>query len=134
MMHPVNMNQSKQTQINRRSFLKGLGILGAAPAIVKAENIMKIWTPPKDIILPQSIDFMVPKGQPGFYTLCFHINDGNEWKKHIQHVYLDGKTDTVSFPYQFKKVPKLSITGVQLETQYERPVITSNTPITGYRL
>ena len=32
--------------MNRRNFLKGSAALFAAPAIVKAENIMKIWTPP----------------------------------------------------------------------------------------
>ncbi len=33
--------------MTRRTFLKASGALFAAPAIVKAENIMKIWTPPE---------------------------------------------------------------------------------------
>jgi hypothetical protein len=32
--------------INRRGFLKGLVGAVAAPAVVKAENLMKIWVPP----------------------------------------------------------------------------------------
>lgn len=40
-------------EMTRRTFLKTTGALFAAPAIVKAENIMKIWTPPEQqIILP----------------------------------------------------------------------------------
>lgn len=31
--------------IDRRQFLQGAAALFCAPAIVKAENIMKIWTP-----------------------------------------------------------------------------------------
>jgi hypothetical protein len=122
-------------ETNRRSFLKGLGILGAAPAIVKAENIMRIWTPPKDIILPsQSIQFKVPEGQPGYYTLSFHINDGDKWVQHSQQFFSDGKTKTINFPFQFKRVPSLSVTGVQMEynPRYERPVIVSNLPVSKY--
>jgi hypothetical protein len=37
--------------VSRRTFLKSAGVLLAAPAIVKAENIMKIWTPPKDDLI-----------------------------------------------------------------------------------
>jgi len=37
--------------MNRRGFLKTSGFIIAAPAIVRAENIMKIWTPPKDDLI-----------------------------------------------------------------------------------
>lgn len=37
--------------INRRGFLKSMLALGAAPAIVKAENLMKIFVPSQEIIL-----------------------------------------------------------------------------------
>ncbi len=33
----------------RRGFLKGILAFGMAPAVVKAENIMRIWTPPQDL-------------------------------------------------------------------------------------
>jgi len=33
--------------ISRRSFLKGTAALFAAPAIIKAENLMDVWTPPE---------------------------------------------------------------------------------------
>lgn len=44
-------------QLTRRSFLKsmvaGTGLILAAPAIVRAESLMKIYVPPpKDFILP----------------------------------------------------------------------------------
>ena len=39
--------------ITRRSFLKGTAALFCAPAIVKAENIMKIWTPPEKQIVTE---------------------------------------------------------------------------------
>lgn len=122
-------------QTNRRTFLKGLGILGAAPAIVHAENIMKIWTPPKDIILPQSLDFKVPTGQPGYYTLSFHLNNGTEWVRHNQTFFSDGKAKTISFPFQFKRVPNLYLNGIQMErtgdVKYEMPPIVSNYPLSG---
>lgn len=34
----------------RRGFLAGILAMGAAPAIVRAENLMKLWTPPKIIL------------------------------------------------------------------------------------
>jgi hypothetical protein len=128
------------TNLNRRSFLKGLGILGAAPAIVHAENIMKIWTPPKDIILPsQSIDFTIPAGSPGYYTLSFHIKEGDkDWVQHTKHYYSDGKgKQLINYPYEFKRIPNISITGVQLEktgVSFERPVIVSNLPVDSYNI
>ena len=44
--------------MNRRSFLKTTGLLVAAPAIVKAENIMKISVATNiDIVRPEHLDF-----------------------------------------------------------------------------
>lgn len=37
--------------VNRRSFFCAGGILLAAPAVVRAESLMKIWTPKPDLIL-----------------------------------------------------------------------------------
>jgi hypothetical protein len=33
--------------MNRRSLLLGLGAIIAAPAVVRAESLMKLWVPPK---------------------------------------------------------------------------------------
>ncbi len=38
--------------MNRRGFLGAMLAAAMAPAVVKAENIMKIWTPPTDILVP----------------------------------------------------------------------------------
>lgn len=38
--------------ISRRGFLKSMLAMAAAPAICKAENLMKIYVPPQEIILP----------------------------------------------------------------------------------
>jgi hypothetical protein len=130
--------------MDRRSFLRGLGILGVAPAIVHAENIMKIWTPPKDIIISQSIDFMVPRGIPGYYNLSFQLHKDNKWEKHSKVYYYDGKSNTISYPIQFVKSDSVSFAGAQLERtgnpgfvtmpRYEIPPITSNLAVAGYTL
>lgn len=36
--------------ITRRGFLKGLLAIAAAPAVCKAENLMKIWVPPQKLV------------------------------------------------------------------------------------
>lgn len=38
-------------KMNRRQFLQTSGALFCAPAIVKAENLMKIWVPPEKKIV-----------------------------------------------------------------------------------
>jgi len=42
--------------ITRRQFLKASAALVAAPAIVKAENLMPIWVPPEKKIVVRSLD------------------------------------------------------------------------------
>lgn len=42
--------------MSRRLFLKGLAGLFVAPAIVKADNLMKIVVPRTDIILPEEFN------------------------------------------------------------------------------
>lgn len=49
--------------ITRRGFLKSILALGAAPAIVKAESLMKIWTPPQDIYVPAPESFQLWNAQ-----------------------------------------------------------------------
>jgi len=44
--------------MNRRGFLQAMLGVAVAPAIVKAENIMKIWTPSQEIITdPYGLDY-----------------------------------------------------------------------------
>lgn len=48
---------------NRRSFLGSILAAGMAPAIVKADNLMKIVVPRQDLILPDlAIDLGSPQG------------------------------------------------------------------------
>lgn len=42
--------------ITRRTFLKGILAAGAAPAICKAENLMKIQVPKRQLILPEWVE------------------------------------------------------------------------------
>lgn len=114
--------------MNRRGFLKTAGIILAAPAIVRAENIMKIWTPPQDIVVPSpALTFINgvlqnPKQNDeagaGYYTVSYHMKagDGN-WEYHQELRYLESTTGqiAITFPKQFSKPPKLSIASVQLE-------------------
>lgn len=41
--------------MNRRGFLTSILALGAAPAIVRAESLMKLWVPPQEIWVPNGI-------------------------------------------------------------------------------
>lgn len=116
--------------MNRRGFLKAAGIILAAPAIVKAENIMKIWTPPKDIILPENDSLVFVNGvlqeparefvpsEAGYYTLSYLMKTGDGgWQHHQELRYLENTKSgiTINFPRHFSKPPNISITSVQLE-------------------
>lgn len=37
--------------LSRRGFLTGMLALGAAPAIVRAENLMRLWVPPQELTI-----------------------------------------------------------------------------------
>jgi len=37
--------------VSRRGFLTGILALGAAPAIVRAESLMRIWVPPQEMVI-----------------------------------------------------------------------------------
>lgn len=49
--------------ITRRGFLKSILALGAAPAIVKAESLMRIWTPPQELYAPAAESFQLWNAQ-----------------------------------------------------------------------
>lgn len=46
--------------MNRRGFLQSCLALAAAPAIVRAESLMKIWVPPQEIILARDFAILNP--------------------------------------------------------------------------
>ncbi len=48
----------KIIMITRRGFLKSILALGAAPAICKAENLMKIYVPKQGIFIPTGFGLM----------------------------------------------------------------------------
>jgi hypothetical protein len=86
--------------MNRREFLTGLLALGAAPAIVRAESLMKIWTPPQDIILP-TLDITVPNMAAGesYVFSCYIKSATGEWNPVIQKITGSG---TVKIPLDTK--------------------------------
>lgn len=96
--------------MNRRGFLTGILALGAAPAIVRAESLMKIWTPPKELILPTldiTIDNIVAGG---VYKFSYHIkNKDGAWDHVIQRI---GSAGTTKIP-----LPSANpiLWGIQLE-------------------
>ena len=55
--------------MDRRKFLQGAAALFAAPAIVKADSLMKIWVPPK----PEFVTFRRPN--PYYVTEFGRIDD-----------------------------------------------------------
>lgn len=44
--------------MNRRSLLLGIGAALAAPAIVRADSLMKLWVPPKRELLAGAVYWM----------------------------------------------------------------------------
>ena len=98
-------------QQNRRNFLKGLGILGAAPAIVQAENIMGIWTPPSQRIVTNNTH------PPGFYKISFWMREnGKDWQQ-FHHVHWVNKDSpiTITFPRIFTSPPEINWAGIRAE-------------------
>lgn len=66
--------------MNRRGFLTGILALGAAPAIVRAESLMKIWVPPQDILCGELGlwgDVIMYGGPPRFFVHCGKCS--HEW-------------------------------------------------------
>ena len=54
--------------MNRRNFLKGMIAVGMAPAIVKADNLMKLYVPPeKKVVISE--DFYIKQAHPGIMQL-----------------------------------------------------------------
>lgn len=60
--------------ISRRGFMKGILGLAAAPAICKAENLMKIFVPPQELIIPDQ------KLGRGMTTPIVHVDEAAFYK------------------------------------------------------
>ena len=82
---------------------------------------MKIWTPPKDIVVPSIAfvngvlqtpeDIANPK-YAGYYHLSFYMKDGaGGWEHHqeVQYHEKPPKELKIMFPRQFSKPPEISI-------------------------
>ncbi|MCP4331656.1 MAG: hypothetical protein GY785_03280 [Gammaproteobacteria bacterium] len=54
--------------MNRRKFLTGVSALFCAPAIIKAENSMKVWVPPSKLIVRDRLFF---SGCSGFEDMPY---------------------------------------------------------------
>lgn len=112
--------------MNRRKFLLGAGALLAAPAIVRAESLMKIWTPPKNFLIFSTgglermrIDASGNMGIGTDLTLSFWAKEGDgDWKKHHKkYNYNDVKNGQIKYelPYSFSSKP-LVMSNMQLES------------------
>ena len=60
-------------KMTRRQFLKTAAAAVAAPAIVKAENIMPIWVPPEPKIIEPSVALFQPSA--GVETIGIYVSD-----------------------------------------------------------
>lgn len=76
--------------ISRRQFLGGLLGLAAAPAIVRADSLMRIWVPKNYMSFHIEPSMIIP-GQE--YSLSFWMKEGNaDWHKvHRKYMWQDIK-------------------------------------------
>lgn len=75
--------------MNRRGFLASMLALAAAPAIVKAENLMKIYVPRDELILPEPLATGFDFGN-GDFTVEMWVKPSTEQWNHIAQVHKDG--------------------------------------------
>lgn len=86
--------------ISRRGFLKSCLALAAAPAVIRAESLMKIWTPPQEVWVPPTftgeqatLDLYgaqierAPFTENRFIASVFYRKPGSEaWERNVFHV------------------------------------------------
>lgn len=84
--------------ISRRSALKAMFAACAAPAIVRAESLMKLYVPRQDLILPESTLQEAPEtlllegfGERDFTVETWLRPPNGQWQ-HFAQVRRDGKT------------------------------------------
>lgn len=51
--------------MKRRGFLLGIGAALAAPAIVRAESLMKLWVPKRELLIAESLEGVMLSLPPG---------------------------------------------------------------------
>ena len=72
--------------MNRRGFLSAMLGAAMAPAVVKAENIMKIWTPSQEIWTPKeeviTASAWVAYGASAWYHLSI-VKEGDTVKRYV---------------------------------------------------
>ncbi len=112
--------------LTRRGFLKTCLAFGAAPAIVKAESLMKLWVPPQDLWVPPA-DIVVPmpemvletygaqieQTRTGEYvaSVYFRRAGDNHWQHHSIRTTAPEQPRTSIRPdgtFEFKDHPTLS--------------------------
>lgn len=107
------------TIITRRGFLAGMLAVGAAPAIVRADSLMKIVVPKREIIRISSLSWpdVDSDGKVVQRSLILPQTDGYKVAHHKQHMVLkkDGRLE----PFDFKKID--SITSWTRETEMTWP-------------
>lgn len=62
--------------MNRRNFLKSMIVLGAAPAIVSAGSLMKIWVPPEKKVM--TLADWAKNSKPIDHDVIDILNENNE--------------------------------------------------------
>jgi len=60
--------------VSRRGFLTGMLALGAAPAIVRAESLMRLWVPPQALTIGRydGFRFITSPIRPDDYYIIMH--------------------------------------------------------------
>lgn len=102
-------------QLTRRAFLKsmfaGAGVVIAAPAIVRASSLMKLYVPPAELVLPSLGPALSYKGSSsfsrgdGFPNASYSTIGDMYYNTHDQHVHIyDGSTWIRLEHPPFKKV------------------------------
>lgn len=114
--------------INRRGFMKSILALGMAPAVVKAKNLMKIFVPSQELILPDKTIEVTTKLFTGYMdevrvTNWVHlavVRSGNKIKTFVDGVELDFP-ESVSFADDTIKLPKSALVDELRITTIARP-------------
>lgn len=86
--------------LTRRGFLKTCLALAAAPAVVRAESLMKLWVPPQELIVPAqelaSAQFMamqIEAEHGGRYIASALVNTGSQWVRKAVSGIVDGRPE-----------------------------------------
>ena len=104
------------SELSRRGFIMGLGAVLAAPAIVRADSLMKIY-PEKPTWLEFRVDTTIHRlNDCGEMTLAFDARHGNgKWVRHIKR-YKENEIQNgiIRYPLYQRDMPLVS-SGFQLE-------------------